>query len=69
VLIVRGAHDATRTNEPARFYTQLPNGDRQFVILPYTAHSLATATTAICSGTRCETSCRRRPRSGGLIRP
>ena len=41
VLMVRGAHDGNSTNEDLLdFYTQLPNGDRQFVILPHTAHSL-----------------------------
>ena len=41
VLMVRGAFDGNSTNEDLLdFYTQLPNGDRQFVILPYTAHAL-----------------------------
>jgi len=41
VLMVRGAFDGNSTNEDLLdFYTQLPNGDRQFVILPHTAHSL-----------------------------
>jgi pimeloyl-ACP methyl ester carboxylesterase len=41
VLMLRGAHDGNSTNEDLLdFYTQLPNGDRQFVILPHTAHSL-----------------------------
>jgi pimeloyl-ACP methyl ester carboxylesterase len=41
VLMVRGAFDGNSTNEDLLdFYAQLPNGDRQFVILPYTAHSL-----------------------------
>ncbi len=41
VLMVRGEHDGNSTNEDLlEFYRQLPNGDRQFVILPYTAHSL-----------------------------
>ena len=40
VLMVRGAHDGNSTNEDLLdFYAQLPNGDRQFVILPHTAHS------------------------------
>jgi alpha-beta hydrolase superfamily lysophospholipase len=40
VLMVRGAHDGNSTNEDLLdFYVQLPNGDRQFVILP-AAHSL-----------------------------
>jgi pimeloyl-ACP methyl ester carboxylesterase len=41
VLMVRGAHDGNSTNEDLLdFYTQLPNGDRQFVILPHSAHAL-----------------------------
>jgi pimeloyl-ACP methyl ester carboxylesterase len=41
VLMVRGAHDGNSTNEDLLdFYVQLPNGDRQFVILPHTAHSI-----------------------------
>src|ERR1043165_11911 len=41
VLMIRGSHDGNSTNEDLLdFYAQLPNGDRQFVILPYTAHSL-----------------------------
>jgi len=41
VLMVRGMHDGNSTNEDLLdFYTQLPNGDRQFVLLPYTAHSV-----------------------------
>ena len=41
VLMIRGSHDGNSTNEDLLgFYTQLPNGDRQFVILPHTAHSL-----------------------------
>ena len=40
VLMVRGEFDGNSTNEDLLdFYTQLPNGDRQFVILPETAHS------------------------------
>jgi alpha-beta hydrolase superfamily lysophospholipase len=40
VLMVRGVHDGNSTNEDLLdFYAQLPNGDRQFVILP-AAHSL-----------------------------
>jgi pimeloyl-ACP methyl ester carboxylesterase len=40
VLMVRGIHDGNSTNEDLLdFYRQLPNGDRQFVILPHTAHS------------------------------
>jgi len=41
VLMVRGAHDGNSTNEDLLdFYAQLTNGDRQFVILPHTAHSI-----------------------------
>jgi alpha-beta hydrolase superfamily lysophospholipase len=41
VLMVRGEHDGNSTNDDLLdFYRQLPNGDRQFVILPNTAHSL-----------------------------
>ncbi len=40
VLMIRGIWDGNSTNEDLLdFYTQLPNGDRQFVILPNTAHS------------------------------
>jgi pimeloyl-ACP methyl ester carboxylesterase len=40
VLMVRGIYDGNSTNEDLLdFYQQLPNGDRQFVILPHTAHS------------------------------
>ena len=36
-----GAYDGNSTNEDLLdFYAQLPNGDRQFVILPHTAHSI-----------------------------
>ena len=43
-LMVRGEHDGNSTNEDLLdFYTQLPNGDRQFVIMPHTAHSLGFA--------------------------
>jgi hypothetical protein len=38
--MIRGEHDGNSTNDDLlEFYRQLPNGDRQFVILPYTAHS------------------------------
>ncbi len=41
VLMIRGEHDGNSTNEDLLdFFRQLPNGDRQFVILPHTAHSL-----------------------------
>jgi pimeloyl-ACP methyl ester carboxylesterase len=40
VLMIRGTHDGNSTNEDLlEFYRDLPNGDRQFVILPHTAHS------------------------------
>ncbi len=40
VLMIRGIHDGNSTNEDLLdFFQQLPNGDRQFVILPHTAHS------------------------------
>ena len=40
VLMLRGEFDGNATNEDLLdFYRQLPNGDRQFVILPRTAHS------------------------------
>jgi hypothetical protein len=38
--MLRGEFDGNSTNEDLLdFYRQLPNGDRQFVILPRTAHS------------------------------
>ena len=41
VLLVRGEYDGIATVEDlADFYKRLPNGDRQFVILPDTAHSV-----------------------------
>jgi pimeloyl-ACP methyl ester carboxylesterase len=40
VLMLRGEFDGNSTNDDLfDFYRQLPNGDRQFVILPQTAHS------------------------------
>jgi len=40
VLMLRGEYDGNSTNEDLLdCYRQLPNGDRQFVILPNTAHS------------------------------
>ena len=40
VLMIRGEHDGNSTNEDLLdFYRQLPNGDRQFAVLP-AAHSL-----------------------------
>ena len=41
VLMIRGEHDGNSTNDDLLdFFRQLPNGDRQFVTLPQTAHSL-----------------------------
>jgi alpha-beta hydrolase superfamily lysophospholipase len=40
VMLVRGDHDGIATNEDLlAFYHELPTGDRQFIILPNTAHS------------------------------
>jgi alpha-beta hydrolase superfamily lysophospholipase len=40
VLMLRGVWDGNSTNEDLLdFFAQLPNGDRQFVLLPNTAHS------------------------------
>ena len=40
VLMIRGEFDGNSTNDDLLdFYRQLPNGDRQFVILPQIAHS------------------------------
>jgi pimeloyl-ACP methyl ester carboxylesterase len=45
VLLVRGEYDGIATvADLEAFYNLLPNGDRQFIILPGTAHSLALAT-------------------------
>jgi alpha-beta hydrolase superfamily lysophospholipase len=42
VLMTRGEWDGNSTNDDLLdFFRQLPNGDRQFVILPQTAHSAA----------------------------
>jgi pimeloyl-ACP methyl ester carboxylesterase len=42
VLMTRGEWDGNSTNDDLLdFFRQLPNGDRQFVILPQTAHSPA----------------------------
>jgi len=44
VLMMRGDHDGISTNKDLfDFFTQLPNGDRQFVIIPNTAHSIGSA--------------------------
>jgi pimeloyl-ACP methyl ester carboxylesterase len=41
VLLIRGEHDGIATVDDLwAFYQDLPNGDRQFVILPDIAHSL-----------------------------
>jgi alpha-beta hydrolase superfamily lysophospholipase len=41
VLMIRGVYDGNSTNaDLLDFYQQLPNGDRQFVILPHIAHSV-----------------------------
>jgi pimeloyl-ACP methyl ester carboxylesterase len=40
VLLIRGDHDGIATvDDLFAFYRQLPNGDRQFVIAPQTAHN------------------------------
>jgi pimeloyl-ACP methyl ester carboxylesterase len=45
VLLVRGEYDGIATvPDLEAFFNQLPNGDRQFVILPGTAHSVTLAT-------------------------
>ena len=45
VLLVRGEYDGIATvADIEQFFTQLPNGDRQFIILPGTAHSVVLAT-------------------------
>jgi alpha-beta hydrolase superfamily lysophospholipase len=44
VLMLRGDHDGISTNaDLLDFYDHLANGDRQFVILPYVAHSVTDA--------------------------
>jgi len=41
VLLIRGEYDGIATvDDLAEFYKRLPNGDRQFVILPGMAHSV-----------------------------
>jgi alpha-beta hydrolase superfamily lysophospholipase len=45
VLLVRGEHDGIATvADLQEFFSLLPNGDRQFIILPGTAHSVLLAT-------------------------
>ena len=40
VLLIRGDYDGIATvDDLVEFFKELPNGDRQFVILPNTAHS------------------------------
>lgn len=45
VLLVRGEYDGiAAVPDLEEFFNRLPNGDRQFIILPGTAHSVALAT-------------------------
>ena len=45
VLLVRGEYDGIATmNDLSDFFLQLPNGDRQFVVLPGMAHSVVQGT-------------------------
>jgi pimeloyl-ACP methyl ester carboxylesterase len=45
VLLVRGEYDGIATvADIEAFFNLLPNGDRQFIILPGTAHSVTLAT-------------------------
>ncbi len=45
VLLVRGEYDGIATvPDIEEFFNLLPNGDRQFIILPGTAHSVTLAT-------------------------
>ncbi len=45
VLLVRGEYDGIATMaDIEEFYNKLPNGDRQFIVLPGTAHSVILAT-------------------------
>ena len=44
VLMLRGDHDGISTDaDLLDFFGQLPNGDRQFVVVPNTAHSIGNA--------------------------
>src|SRR5258707_1115120 len=55
VLLVRGEYDGIATiADLEEFYNRLPNGDRQFIILPGTAHSLALATNRHLPEHECE---------------
>jgi pimeloyl-ACP methyl ester carboxylesterase len=45
VMLVRGEYDGIATmNDLSDFFLQLPNGDRQFVVLPGLAHAMAQGT-------------------------
>jgi pimeloyl-ACP methyl ester carboxylesterase len=45
VLMLRGEFDGNSTNDDLLdFYRQLPNGDRQFAILPQTPHAVGYST-------------------------
>ena len=45
VLLVRGEYDGIATvADIEEFFNKLPNGDRQFIVLPGTAHSVTLAT-------------------------
>ena len=44
--MLRGDHDGISTNKDLlEFFDKLPNGDRQFVIIPKTAHGVTAPTT------------------------
>jgi pimeloyl-ACP methyl ester carboxylesterase len=46
VLMVRGDHDGISTDaDLLEFFRQLPNGDRQYIVLPQTAHNPVFANT------------------------
>ena len=65
VLLVRGEYDGIATvADLEEFFNLLPNGDRQFVILPGTAHSVTLAINRqlFWHVTRPSSPCRRRPR-------
>ena len=45
VLLIRGEHDGIATmDDLTDFYSQLPSGDRQFIVLPGIAHNMVLAT-------------------------
>jgi hypothetical protein len=51
-MIVRGEHDGIASEEDLLdFFRQLPNPDRQFVVLPVPRTPSSSATTAISCGT------------------